>query len=577
MGNGKSERSLFSCAIKSWMVTSAKQIGFVVTPSSIAHELVTWAVQRRDDSVLDIGAGEGIFIEEAIKKLRALGCPDAQIQQQVFGVEQNLDLHQAACRRIETAVQLTLPNFFHGDLFDTQFPSISVVVGNPPYVRRNTMHDIDHIRERVIHHNLFLARLPRLTDLYSYFLIYSSQFLRPGGRMAVIISSSWMDTDYGISLKEFLLRNFRIRMLAMCEARLFADALVKSVMLFAEKEAATESNLVRFVRLPEFIPGFSRMTDLELERVGSLCVVAQKNLDERQPWGIFMRQARAYFALPPEKCVPLGRLAKTRIGIQPLARDFYILDSERASRLGIPRKYLQPLLLSPKTVPTAVAEPGTSWSHYILFVKEVKERIRNKALQDYLDAAEKKLVSIRGKDEAVVGYHNLPRLMKAGRTPWYNLVDEIRRRGRYRILIPRRFYENFVVVWNKAHAVSNENFLEAEPKDEKNLLVVLGVLNTSFFELACRSCAQHYGGGVFNLNPHDIQAIPVLNVGLLDYQARKQIEAAYKAFTRHGNRNNLNSVVAGCFGVSDQELKEIDRAVEDLRRLSLAAKRVSTT
>lgn len=553
----------------------AKQIGLVLTPSAVARELVSWAVQMPEEVVLDVGAGEGVFLEETVRRLRELGCTTNQVQRQVFGVERNTELYQAACGKIEASCQVALPSFLNADLFNITFPAISAVVGNPPYVRRNTLDEIDRIRERIIYHNPFLATLPRLSDLYSYFLIYSSQFLRPGGRMAVIVSSSWMDTDYGISLKEFLLRNFKLKMLAVCEARLFGDALVKSVMLFAEKGTHSAADKVRFIRLPEFLAGFTEMGDEELGRVSEVYTVKQGDLDERRPWGIFIRQAKAYFSLPAGKCIPLGTLAKTRIGIQPLARDFYILSSEKAKQLDIPKQYLQPLLSSPKTVTTAMVEAQGNWSHYILFVKEPKDKIKSKALLRYIDAAEKKSVSVRGKDDFVEGYQNLPRLMKTGRSPWYNLVVEIQRRGRYRIMIPRRFYESFLVVWNKAAVVGNENFIEADPKDETNLLALLGILNTSFFELVCRSHAQHYGGGVFNLNPLDVRELPVLNPIMLDPEDRKQIEAAYNKFTASVDRDALDVVVAECFGISKAKVKEIQNAVSDLRLLSVAAKRIT--
>ncbi len=146
------------------MATLAKQTGLVLTPSPVAHELAGWAIQRPNDTVLDIGAGEGVFLEEAVNRLRGLGCTNNEVQLQVFGVERNPELYGAACRRVEGTFHFSLPNFVLGDLFDSSFPPISAVLGNPPYVRRNTLDEIDRIRERVIYHNLFLARLPRLTD-----------------------------------------------------------------------------------------------------------------------------------------------------------------------------------------------------------------------------------------------------------------------------------------------------------------------------------------------------------------------------------------------------------------------------
>lgn len=557
------------------MGTAAKENGLVLTPATIARELVGWAVTKPTDTVLDVGSGKGIFLLEAAGRLRALGCSEKQIAAQLYGVERDPELYQCASATLKKELGFHLPGFVHGDFFQAQFPSVSAIVGNPPYVRRNSLWDVDKIRARLVHEDLFLANLPRLTDLYTYFIMHASGFLAQGGRMAVVTSGSWMDTNYGIALKRYLLRNFTIHMAAMCEQRFFPDALVKPVMLLAEKASAGGTAKARFLRMRRFVPGFSQLDAGRLEEVGTVAVVMHRDLDEREPWGVFVREPGAYFSLPVEKCVSLGRLAKSRIGIQPLASAFYILPADAASARGIPEEYLQPLAHSPRCIPGRVIKDADALPHRILFVSQPLSRIRSRPVVEHIRHGESREVEIRGKGSKVIGFNNLPRLQLTGRHPWYNLVDEIRRRGRYSILLPRRFYDTFVVVWNKAGAVAGENFIELEPVDPRDTTVLLALLNSSFFELACRSRGQQYGGGVYNLNPLDVRELPVLNPLLLAAGQRAALERAYGSFLEDGSRDRLDTAVAGAFELGSPAQGRARRAVAELRRLAVVSKAVS--
>jgi hypothetical protein len=384
-----------------------------------------------------------------------------------------------------------------------------------------------------------------------------------------------MDTGYGIGFKEFLLRNFRIRLLAVCDQRLFETALVKAVMVFAEKGKPEPDDVVKFLRLPTFVHGFSSMSSNLLSSVGHVTEMKQTDLDERYPWGVYVRQPDAYLSLPREMSTALRKLARTRIGIQPLARDFYIIERRKAELLGLPGQNLEPLACSPRDVSTPIIEDGSLLPHRILVVCDEFDKIESRPLAAYIKAAEKAPVRIRGKGTVVYGYHNVPRLQKTGRSPWYNIADDIRRRGRFSILLPRRFYENFLVIWNKAGVVGNENFIEAEPYNEEDTLPLLAILNSSFFELGARSRAQQYGGGVFNLNPLDVQELPVLDHRHLSKKLRQKIEHAFSKFLKDVDRNAIDERIAACFDIGPADLRNVQDGVKGLRRLSSASKHVA--
>lgn len=557
-----------------------KTTGFVRTPEPIARELVSWAIRSAGETVLDLGAGEGVFLHQAAGRLEELGSPKGQVARAIFGVERDPALYARTASSLRAHFGVEFSGVYQGDLFECEFPAISAIVGNPPYVRRSSLPDVDSIHKHILHRDVMLGDIPRLADLYAYFLVYAERFLVPGGRLAVIISSSWLDTRSGAFLKRFLMSRFRIHAVVACEARMFEDALVKSVLLLAEKGTAVESDTLRFVRISNFRRGV--LSELD-EAAGSVPgtrshVVTQSTLREDTPWSIYLRTPCLYFSAAARMPTHLGKLVESRIGIQPLARDFFVLPTERARAAGLHVDHLQPLAYSPRHVEGAVIERADGLPHRLLCTRQPRD-VMDRALRSYVEEAEKAEVPIRGKDRSVHGYQNVPRLQQAGRQPWYNLADEVERRGRYTIFVPRRFYETFVVVWNKAGAIAGENFIELRPKNENATQPLLAILNSSFFELVARCHAQQYGGGIFNLNPVDVKLLPIFP--LPDEEAaREALAHAFERFAQAGTgdeaRRDLDAIVGETFGFGAEETERTWQGVLELRSLGRAAKRVHT-
>jgi hypothetical protein len=95
--------------------------------------------------------------------------------------------------------------------------------------------------------------------------MHATRFLNDGGRLGMIISNMWMQTDYGIEFGKFLLDNYKIKALIDVSYRLFT-ALISTVIILAEKssnEAERAQNKVLLVRVP---PIDSRLSDADVEK-----------------------------------------------------------------------------------------------------------------------------------------------------------------------------------------------------------------------------------------------------------------------------------------------------------------------
>ena len=562
----------------------SKDLGAIDTPAPLAEFLVDWAIRDPADIVLDIGTGGGVFLIEAHKRLIGIGVEPDAAGRQLLGVEVDPAALDAFEHQWRSQVGGPLPNVKQADLFDTDLPTVDALVGNPPYVARTRLAQVDAIRRKVFGPEGAGKGFGRLTDLYAYFLVYASRYLRPGGRLAVIVSSSWMDANYGVGLKTFLCNQFALEAILGFEYKIFADASVKPVLLLATKRPNTLAPIDKPVRFIRVKSTFSPRIGWQALNSGGEQLVhphfvghteSQSRLDPTLPWGIYLKAPGVYFSLTENpRTSKLAAVATTRIGLQTLAKEFYLLHRKRLDEVGLEPEYREPVAFSPREYSDPVLDESVAPNWFAFYCDKPRDRLLGTHALRHIEWGEQQRMPARDKAIRVVGYHNQPRIQQTKRRPWYNIKAEIDRRGRLPVLIPRRMYENYLVLWNKVGFVPNEDFIEAAPKQQRDLIPLLATLNSSYMEFMFRMHAQVYGGGVFNLNPGPVRRVPTLDIRSLDKTERDSLQEAYAVFIEGcpGAKHVLDDAVLEILGLDEKTRGELLRALEEIRALAPKSK-----
>lgn len=566
-----------------------KNLGAFCTPREIAYFLAEWAIRKPSDRVLDPGAGTGIFVEAALERLAALGKQPADALSQIYAVE--LDkrrYHQLLLNVAEKFGLEKWDNAIQSDFFDVK-PAVSAfakglklvemdaAIGNPPYIERQRLRNVSTTQRKVVGALEHDVRLHRVTDIYGYFILHATSFLKEGGRLAFIVSDTWLSMDFGKSLKGFLLASFEPKAIVGFDKRVFSNALVRAVLLLVERrKRPNPENSVTFIQLRshEAVGKLHSVLTGGSEGNGwaKVVKVGQTFLDPNESWSKYLKGSKVYFKVAENSRVTkLGEIATVNIGVQTLRKDFYVFDRERAVRSGIESAFLEPILFSPREAPYIV-RTKTEASGHLLYCDLPKDKLRGTRLLEYIELAEKRKITPRGKPTAVRGVHNLPRIKKAGRNPWYNLKPEVERRCRGSVLVPRRFYRKFYVTWNKAGVVANEDFINVYPKDSSSVQALLAVLNSSVTELVCRVQGQLYGGGVLDLRPDDVRSLLALDLRVLSVQDKQRLEEAYQKFVETSNRDAIDTVTTELLGLSEEDIARLSNELNDLRALSETSK-----
>jgi len=268
------------------------------TNEDLVDVVNAFCIRKAEDAVLDPTCGSGSFLVRAylrkawLDRDRRLAHPAVSHQDrlaQIYGVDislfaAHLSTLNLAARDIndeENYPRIARRNFFEirdekpfcqlpqglrGErrLAPIPLPPLNAVVGNPPYVRQELIpRRNDKPKPKPMQAKEDLLELcaelwPNLklsgrSDLHCYFWPAATHFLKEKGWFGFLVSSSWLDVEYGFALQAWVLTHFKIHAILESNAEpWFEDARVKTCAVILQKcddPAEREKHLVKFVRL----------------------------------------------------------------------------------------------------------------------------------------------------------------------------------------------------------------------------------------------------------------------------------------------------------------------------------------
>ena len=253
------------------------------TRSEVVDLINAFSIREAGARVLDPACGGGTFLVRAYVLKRALSAGSlshVDLLQQIKGID--LSAYAAHLSTINLATRdlideknyplvarsdffkvkrgesvFHVPMSVHGrgkQMTPLEVGEVDAIVGNPPYVRQEELpKDYKKLLSDLIESEFPDADLSGRSDLHCYFWPHATSFLKEGGYYGFLTSSSWLDTEYGFHLQEWLLRHFAI--LALFESNCepwFTGARVTTVATLMRREpdpAKRAANTVRFVQL----------------------------------------------------------------------------------------------------------------------------------------------------------------------------------------------------------------------------------------------------------------------------------------------------------------------------------------
>lgn len=306
------------------LTTADRARGAFPTPPSLARTLAEFALRDPADRLLDPGCGAGALLVAAAARLRALGAT-GPLHGQLHGVE--IDPATAA-----TAATLGA-RITTGDFLDLAPDApVDAVIGNPPF--------LGYHRARRI------AGLNGFASAWAAFALRALDWLKPGGRLALVLPAELMAAGYAAPLRRLLLARFgRVRLVTFA-ARAMPAAMADVLLLLAEGSGGSAAVEVIERRdaddLADLDAGPVRRAPAERWRDAALAGEALDILDRLAAAGAF---------------VPLSHCGRVRLGAVTGGNAFFCLDEARAAALD-PGERLPILPPGRAALPDLTVEPG---------------------------------------------------------------------------------------------------------------------------------------------------------------------------------------------------------------------------
>lgn len=475
--NTASPEALYSASVP---IAHRKRLGQFFTPPAIARFMVRWAVTAQTSSFLDPAAGTGVFLEEASRTLR----PSAVM----VGWELDPALADLTKSRVP-ACTIRVGDF----LLQPASCRYDAVVCNPPYVRHRALRYPDSVWRTF--DTLAGRRLSRFTNAYGLFLIAIAHALSPRGRAAVIIPAEFLNADFAVPIKAFLLsRNFLDAVIAFDHRDLiFGDAVTTAciILLRTSRRAGEHVSLVRADRVehPDELDHALSQPALSLD---------PQELDPRRKWEPLLRPQA------PPACgdlVRLGMLARCIRGIATGANSYFTLNWPEVQRFGL-AAHVRPCITKTMHAPAPV------------FTPQDHERLVRSGRKAFL------LWPTDPHDGSLAAYldvgHRLgipSRYLPSHRNPWY--MPERRDsapiwvaafgRGRIRVVLNQARVHNLTAF----HGLYPRALTDAQTR------ALFAFLCSPPGQAGLEAQLRRYGAGLLKLEPRDVERVLVPDVRAL--------------------------------------------------------------
>ena len=479
------------------------RMGQFATPTGLAADILRYAAaQLRENGkvrFMDPAIGTGSFYSALLNVF-----PKSRV---AAAVGYELDPHYgtpAADLWRETGLDMRLQDFTQA-----QPPpgpdKFNLLICNPPYVRYHHIVNKEKQRLKLRAYASCGVKMNGLAGLYCYFLGLSHVWMAEGGLAGWLIPSEFMDVNYGVSVKRYLLDKVTLLHIHRFDPNdvQFADALVSSAVVWFRKEAPQAGRQVRFTY------GGS------LERPKLQRLVPVETLRRDPKWTRYPVQE----GFEEVKTPVLGDFFTIKRGLVTGNNRYFILSVEEIERRNLPVEAFRPILPSPRYLPDneiagdANGNPVLDRRLFLLDCHLEAEQIREKypALWAYLE---------EGKTQGIS-----ERYLCRHRTPWYAQEDRPpapfvctylgrsdTKRGQ-----PFRF------ILNHSQATAANVYLMLYPKEPlARMLESDPALKRRLWEFLNAICPKAmlgggrvYGGGLHKLEPKELANMPAGAVSAL--------------------------------------------------------------
>lgn len=507
-----------------------KKIGSFYTPKSIADFLVNYLSDKlrdnQDISVLEPSAGDGIFVKTIYNHKTF-----SEKVNKVVAVEQS----KRELNKITKEVKQKSFSAIHSDFLEFQNENkqkFSLVVGNPPYIKKNLLKENQIGHCKAIHQKANLADT-KPKNIWTAFLVRCIEFTAKNGILAFVLPSELLQVKFAAELRELILKQFeRVEIFTFNEL-LFKDCKGQDTLLLIGERKSSDKGV--------FYCNIDKLTDLE-ERKFTL---AQNIKIKDSKWTHHHLETEEIELLEKlkEQLRTVNDYCSSKAGIVTAANDYFIVDAKTVDEYSL-HDFVKPIIQKGVFVNGSVELSNEEFQMlvdkskptYLIAIDKHSQIRSNAKFWKYKQIGEDKNLHKRYKTSIRENWFEVPNVGTAPEAFFFKRCNEY----------PK-------LIKNTANVLATDSAYTILMRDNfaiENLIYSFyNSLTLAFAELHGR----YYGGGVLELTPNEFKKLPVPYLTMTADQFSNYV-STFKA---------KSSIKEICKQNDRAILKSIDRNIDD--------------
>jgi adenine-specific DNA-methyltransferase len=462
-----------------------KLIGSFYTPKIIADFLVDYLSKKMKDgklSILEPSSGDGIFIH-AIYNHKTLS---PKIKKVVAVEREEIELKKV--REITKSKSLKT---IHSDFLDFQNDNkqkFDLVIGNPPYIKKNHLEESQIKICEDIHRNASLAN-QKIKNLWTAFLVRCIEFTAKDGILAFVLPSELLQVKFAAELRELILNEFeRVEIFTFNEL-LFKDCKGQDTLLLIGERKSKNKGIF-----------YCNITELSELKNGNFSLLQNLKLKESK-WthSHLSNDEIELLEKLKNKIKTIDYYCSSKAGIVTAANDFFIVNNETSEKYSL-NGYTKEIIQKGVFVNGSVEITRNDFNKlikdnkptYLLdFTKGIHKEDK-RSISQYFDIGLVDDIHTRYKTSIREKWYVVPNIGNPPQGFFFKRCNEY----------PK-------LIKNSARVLSTDSAYWITMRDggkiEDLIFSFYNSLTLSFAELNGR----YYGGGVLELTPNEFKELPI--------------------------------------------------------------------
>jgi adenine-specific DNA-methyltransferase len=487
-------------------VEHRKKYAQFFTPFTIANIMAKWLLGSKSlKTVLEPAFGLGVFSRALISQKKDIEVKGFEIDQIIFSEA------SSTFRELEN-VQIHLEDYMYND-WEKKYDGI---ICNPPYFK---FHDYDNKKVLKEIENKLKVKLNGFTNLYTLFLLKSIYQLNPNGRIAFIIPSEFLNSDYGKLVKSSLLKSKTLRHLIIFnfENNVFDDAITTACIILCSNDDYSE--FVKFTTISklEELHKIEKLINEYPNFDSNKHAYAIKEIDPEVKWRKYYQEQNS---LTFKNLVPFTSVAKVVRGIATGANEYFTFSKSKAKKFKIEDRFLLPCICKAADVKTN------------FFTKNDFEKLVDSDRSIFL------LNGLETEDKHVLNYIKTgekqgvnKKYLTSCRKPWFSLE----KRPPAPIWVSVFNRNGLKFIRNEANISNLTTFHCIYPVQTSlfptpNIDLLFAYLLTDTAKHIFEDNRREYGNGLQKFEPNDLNNAMMLDLSLIDCDTENKIVEIYRKY-----------------------------------------------